>query len=330
MPENYDATQLVYDPVAEKLLMPYPADMGGGGITTEAYHWDGAGWEPASLPLSREGAGELLYADQAGKALWQYTRDELRRYDGVEWRVWQLPSGLTPALNTWQCRFWIEPGSGHVFIHGYKLTLNSEDRNDTLSFDPAKGNLRRAQAVNSWPGPELVNGPDGQPIRRRYGHWRVETQDDMPPAEFGMAMAYHEKLGGVVMFGGRATAGKELLDQTWLRKEGKWQRILADDAAPPARDYAAVAYDSKRGVIVLYGGRDQRGIGGKGWVGFEREGDTGLCGFGGHVFEDLNALLIAGRLQRGGQEDDVYTQRFCTRDGLLKAGQLRGIVQLGV
>lgn len=258
MPGDYGCTQLVYDPVAERLLMPYPQDYLNGVVSTEAFYWDGTEWEAAGLSLPKIGAGNLLYPDHAGRALWQLSDNELRMCEGTEWRAWEQPSGLRPAFSNWQSLLWID--AGRVFVQGFKPSLGAPARNDTLSFDPAKGKLRSVQAIDPWPGPVIVNGGDGRPIRRRFGHWRVETANDMPPAEMGMAMAYHEKLGGIVLFGGvtRDGTGSRKLNETWLRKDGKWQRLFADGTAPQPRDYAAMAYDSKRGVIVLYGGRGAR------------------------------------------------------------------------
>ncbi|MCB9932127.1 MAG: hypothetical protein H6841_01755 [Planctomycetes bacterium] len=119
----------------------------------------------------------------------------------------------------------------------------------------------RSELAPTWPAPIEVTDADGNPIKRTFGRWRVEIQDDMPPMEHGMGMAWHGKLGGCVMFGGRGGPGERsvLFAQTWLRKDGKWQRVFAETDGPAARENPAMAYDSARGVVVLFGGRTADG-----------------------------------------------------------------------
>jgi antitoxin component YwqK of YwqJK toxin-antitoxin module len=115
----------------------------------------------------------------------------------------------------------------------------------------------RSELASKWPDPVILHDEYGNEISRAYGRWQVQTQDQLPPMEVGMSMAWSAELGGCVMFGGRSGVG--VSGETWLRKGGQWTRVFAEGAAPPAREYAAMAYDSRRGLIVLFGGRDQSG-----------------------------------------------------------------------
>lgn len=142
-------------------------------------------------------------------------------------------------------------------LHGEYIRYDAD--NNIITHDIYEnGEWVRSELAPAWPAPAEVTDENGKPVKRTYGRWRVETQDEMPSQESGMAMAWHEKLGGCVMFGGRGeNAG--VVSETWLRKDGVWQRVFADGAAPPAREAAAMAFDSRRGVIVLFGGLGSSG-----------------------------------------------------------------------
>src|SRR5688500_2463434 len=75
-------------------------------------------------------------------------------------------------------------------------------------------------------------------------------------------MAFDESTGTGVMFGGRApddapTGLVYASDQTWLWLEHRnWQQIFPAHH-PPARSSHSMTYDSKRGRVLVFGGRKE-------------------------------------------------------------------------
>jgi hypothetical protein len=78
-----------------------------------------------------------------------------------------------------------------------------------------------------------------------------------PPARYGHAMVYDSNRGVVVMFGGYSA---DYLCDTWEWDGGdgtNWTEKAAGAVPKPsARLFHAMAYDSARGVVVLFGGYD--------------------------------------------------------------------------
>jgi cysteine-rich repeat protein len=83
--------------------------------------------------------------------------------------------------------------------------------------------------------------------------WAQMPTPIAPTPRAGMAMAYSDALGEVVMFGGQDDAHDKISD-TWAWNGRTWTE-LAVPIAPAARDGASLAYDAQRGVLVLYGGQ---------------------------------------------------------------------------
>jgi hypothetical protein len=91
-----------------------------------------------------------------------------------------------------------------------------------------------------------------------------------PPVRLDAAMAYDEESGAIVLFGGQrcgasAQQGQncdgidefEMLGDTWLYDAGQWRPVVDDDPplpAPRARAGHALAFDSGRRRVVLFGG----------------------------------------------------------------------------
>ena len=69
-------------------------------------------------------------------------------------------------------------------------------------------------------------------------------------------MIYHEQVGKVVLVNGGPEEGKSSTDplELWSWDSEKWSLLSADPNGPRWRNFASVTYDTKRKVLVLYGG----------------------------------------------------------------------------
>jgi hypothetical protein len=92
-------------------------------------------------------------------------------------------------------------------------------------------------------------------------NWFSVDSPDQPSRRSMHAMAYDSKNGVTVLFGGLADSSGgsiEKSNETWLWDGAKWNQVMIG-IPPPARSGHAMAYDSSRGMVVLFGGEDKRG-----------------------------------------------------------------------
>jgi cysteine-rich repeat protein len=88
--------------------------------------------------------------------------------------------------------------------------------------------------------------------------WTNRAPDASPPRVIEFGMAYDAAHRYTVLFGG-SLQGQDGLghsDQTWLWNGSAWREFGAGPFHPQAREQHAMTFDSRRGVIVLYGGFD--------------------------------------------------------------------------
>ncbi|HEU5039763.1 MAG TPA: kelch repeat-containing protein [Gemmatimonadales bacterium] len=71
-----------------------------------------------------------------------------------------------------------------------------------------------------------------------------------PGPRNGHGAAYDVRDGTLLLFGGATT--DEVRGDTWRWKDGRWRRLAGSGPAP--RTFPAVAFDSARGEVVLFGG----------------------------------------------------------------------------
>jgi len=84
--------------------------------------------------------------------------------------------------------------------------------------------------------------------------WMPASPATAPVARYGHAMAYDSQRGVTVLFGGGDNPNSPIaLSDTWEWNGVTWTQ-RASFAFPPGRLYYAMAYDSARGVTVLFGG----------------------------------------------------------------------------
>jgi hypothetical protein len=88
-----------------------------------------------------------------------------------------------------------------------------------------------------------------------------------PPARQAFVMVYDAKRNRTVVFGGMGAAapGQQppALNDTWEYDGNRWVQIATTGPSP--RLSAGAAYDSKRGVVILFGGSGPDGFLGDTW-----------------------------------------------------------------
>ena len=85
--------------------------------------------------------------------------------------------------------------------------------------------------------------------------WRLAASEG-PPLRGGAAMTYDTRRQRTVLVGGSAMGDGQHFNDIWEWDGTRWQelKLPAGAAVPPARALHAVAYDEKRGRLVLTGG----------------------------------------------------------------------------
>ncbi len=84
--------------------------------------------------------------------------------------------------------------------------------------------------------------------------WMNRTPLLSPSQRSEPALAYDSARGVTVLFGGTSTPGFGALDDTWEWDGSSWTQVNLGGVAPSARWAHAMAFDSARGVTVLFGG----------------------------------------------------------------------------
>jgi N-acetylneuraminic acid mutarotase len=102
----------------------------------------------------------------------------------------------------------------------------------------------------------MVAGTDSTSTPAGSAVWTDLSPAGLPPAGVGQAMVYELNTGGGLLFGG--VFGEALRNDTWGYDPGgnTWTNLSPPGALPPARDSGAMAYDSNRGKVFLFGGYD--------------------------------------------------------------------------
>jgi hypothetical protein len=97
--------------------------------------------------------------------------------------------------------------------------------------------------------------PDAGPVRM---NWTQESPATTPTACQSESMAYDSSRGVTVLFGGLNNTSGAPLSETWEWDGAHWTQ-MSPVTRPQGRIFAAMSYDSARGVTVLFGGDDGDG-----------------------------------------------------------------------
>ena len=150
------------------------------------------------------------------------------------------------------------------------IDQSGKSLNDTWEWDGAKWEQK---TLETNPGPRVAHAVAYDEKRGRivlFGgqagansladtweydgkNWtKLETGNALP-ARVAHALVYNRKRGKILLFGGTDFASKQTFNDAWEFDGKTWTRIKTKDA-PEARFHHAIAFDSKRGRVVLFGG----------------------------------------------------------------------------
>jgi len=80
-----------------------------------------------------------------------------------------------------------------------------------------------------------------------------------PEGRHGFAMVYDSKRNKTVLYGGMNGSGKTLDDGVWEFDGKEWKNIRPT-ISPGLRFQPGYAYDSKRGMLIIFGGGGKDGV----------------------------------------------------------------------
>jgi hypothetical protein len=225
-PPARDSAAMAYDPVRHEVVL-------FGGWASDAYadtwFWDGTNWtQPAEVtsgPSARYGA-QMVWDSIGGLVLFGGAEPggtvlpaDVWRWDGAT-RQWNQP----PLLGTGSPPGRVSPG---MIMDGTQIVV----------FGGASDWYASTAYGDQW-----TLGLTG---------WSQVTVA-RPSARGAPAFAFAGNHGNGILFGGFAS-GLVALGETWSWAGGQWTK-LSPPTSPTPRGGAAVAYDSQRGVVVLFGG----------------------------------------------------------------------------
>ena len=252
-----------------------------GLSTEETWSWDGQSWiqlliEQVPFSELRQMAfdSDRHVLIDHGSLYGQVFDQDLREWTGTNWQTrWTSGPNQRPSYQFWPAMAFDSWRGVSVMYSGYYYAPYS----DTWEWNGETWNLRslvgasarqlHAMAFDSARGVTVMFGGIGDtdgvtasccPQKDTWewdGNSWLNRNVEGPSERYGHAMAYDEARGVTVLFGGRYDhygSDSRTLGDTWEWNGYTWWHV--SDEGPGARFGHTVAYDSSRGVIVLFGG----------------------------------------------------------------------------
>jgi hypothetical protein len=249
----------------------------GTSVSAETWEWDGVNWlqrSPAQSPPARYGhalAFDLVRNRTVlfgGRTL-ASTLADTWEWDGTNWLAC-LPAQIPPSRYGHALAYDL-PRNRTVLFGGtpgsfYLADTWEWDGTNWVQRTPASSpppRYRVAVAADPVRGRTVMFGGDnngglgilGDTWEWDGSNWNEVTPRAAPSARVSPALAYDRFASRTVLFGGsRDPSAAVCFADTWEWDGAHWlQRVPA--AAPAARAYHALAFDSRRGRTVLFGGQ---------------------------------------------------------------------------
>jgi cysteine-rich repeat protein len=270
-PSQRSGTTMAYDPKRNRTVLW----SGGFGpppdftsIPSDVWEYDGATWTQRTLagPLPPAGGSRMTFDP---------TREAIVLLDGND--TWQLDSTgwlkiVTGSVDWTAAPIYFDPYRGRLVRTRAPGTnpVQSEEligttwtpiaveiatqRYTAAAFDVRDGKAIMFSGESGAPGSTPLSTNDTWELTGRQWH-EVTTTGTPPSTRYGHAMAYDAERGVVVLFGG-APAGVAS-NGTWEYNPVThvWSQPTLSGSPPPARFEHAMAYDSTRKRVVMFGGR---------------------------------------------------------------------------
>ncbi|MEM7202313.1 MAG: kelch repeat-containing protein [Planctomycetota bacterium] len=241
--------ELVYDPTTDRLLL-VGGSADGTDIRNDTWAWDGTAW-------SEVAAGGWPMAAGFAPLAYDAARDRVVQFGGLGPTFRQAVGRRTPILGTtweWDGVRWHQrtPSTAPParFRHG---TAYDAARAQVLIFGGSAG----ADGLVAWfHGRPLVPPTNDLWAWDGSSGW-IEQQPvgERPAPRHTPAMAYDTQRQSLFLFGGDGGvqgSRTQLFGDLWAWTGTAWARASA--SGPAARRGSAMAYDSRRRRLVLFGG----------------------------------------------------------------------------
>ena len=256
-------------------------DLASGELAADLWEWDGVAWTertPAGAAPSGKNSHVLAY-DSAREVTVLYGGNfndpsrEVWEWDGVAW------TERTPSLAAPQPEGRVDSAMIYDAARAELLLFSGNSRPDdvwgwdgvawaerTPSFAIPPARAEHAMVFDRDRGVVVLFGGDGgdELLRDTWEFdgrtWSERTFASRPSARRKHAMVYDDQGGLTVLFGGEDAIGAPLND-LWVYDGASWTQRQSNDQAraPFQRREHALAYDSARQRVVLFGGRDRFG-----------------------------------------------------------------------
>ncbi|MES1222367.1 MAG: kelch repeat-containing protein, partial [Bacteroidota bacterium] len=225
LPPKRAQHELVYDEASNTVLMTAGSTPLNGGSSFDVFNdiwsFDGKTWKLTGVAGDKRSGIRMAYDTKRNKLFsfggWSNGNSlaELRLMENGEWKALSNLPEMKAS----------EPG----FVY-------DADRDKLIAFGGSMGRGIAGSTTWEWDG---------------YSWKKFEGKS--PGGRQAFAMVYDSKRKKTVLFGGSDTSGKRLND-IWEFDGTKWDSIPVKGANPGSRISPGYAYDSKRGLLIIFGG----------------------------------------------------------------------------
>jgi len=229
--------ELVYDETNKTILMTAGSTPLNGGQSFAFYNdfwsFDGKEWKQSGTAGDKRSGIRMAYDTKRNKlfSFGGYSNNnslaDLRALENDQWKKLSSDTAMNAA----------EPG----FVY-------DEHRDKLIAFG---GSARRGLVNNitwEWDG----------------STWK-KFQGEGPEGRQAFVMLYDSKRKKTILFGGIDAAGKNFTDDVWEFDGIRWEKIINKSTGPGPRASPVFVYDSKRGMMIIFGGISDGAMKGDTW-----------------------------------------------------------------